>query len=129
MRESLGITPTRNRMKSARKPEMRALLQERDGNGCWLCRYELSFGEPEHPTACTLEHLWCHTKGGPNTMNNMVLCHFICNQALGDMSLIDKIKFRDIVQDICDNTRHLYTKSLTEYLEEVLALAKKKFNV
>lgn len=85
----------RSNLKSSRKPELRERLLVRDGSHCWLCDEPMTFGDPDHPRACTIEHLWNASEGGPNTMGNLVLCCFGCNQRMRNMSLVEKIKLRD----------------------------------
>jgi 5-methylcytosine-specific restriction endonuclease McrA len=71
-------------------------LRLRDGGRCWLCDEPLEFkAVPNSKTAPTLEHLIAQSRGGPSTLDNLVLCHPRCNNLLGDRPLADKIKMRE----------------------------------
>lgn len=71
------------RSKSYRKQKEQIL--DRDGDCCFLC------GKPMGDDI-TLEHLVPLSKGGKNTIDNMVLMDEECNQSLDNMGLIDKMK-------------------------------------
>jgi hypothetical protein len=71
-------------------------LRARDGCGCWLCGEPLDFSAvPNSARAPTLEHLIAKSRGGPQTLENIVLCHACCNRQLADRPLVDKIKMRE----------------------------------
>lgn len=78
------ITGTKRDANPARKRNLLA----RDGNRCWLCNLPLE-GD------ITEEHLVPLAQHGPNSLDNIVLTHFKCNEALGHKALVDKIKLRD----------------------------------
>jgi 5-methylcytosine-specific restriction endonuclease McrA len=72
------------------------LLRARDGALCWLCGKPMDFAaKPNSPTAWSIEHLLSQSLGGPDRLENMVLCHPGCNRILGNRSLKDKIKLRE----------------------------------
>lgn len=64
-------------------------LLERDGNKCFYCGEEIM---DEH---MSVEHLLALIHGGNNHISNLVLAHKSCNQKVGHMSVIDKIKYRE----------------------------------
>lgn len=71
-------------------------LRKRDGGRCWLCGGPMNFkAEQPSPKAPTIEHLIAKSRLGPNTIDNLVLCHQPCNLELGDLPLVDKIKKRE----------------------------------
>jgi 5-methylcytosine-specific restriction endonuclease McrA len=71
-------------------------LRARDGDLCWLCAKHLNFkAKPNSPQAWSVEHLLPISRGGPSTLENLVLCHPPCNRMLKDRPLKDKIKLRE----------------------------------
>ncbi len=60
-------------------------LIDRDGTKCFFCGYEM--GEDT-----TIEHLIPLSMGGPNDLHNTVLCHDECNQEVGNLPIVEKIK-------------------------------------
>ncbi len=45
----------------------------------------------------TLEHLLAKANGGTNQLANLVLAHEVCNAAAKDMSIMDKVLFRELM--------------------------------
>lgn len=71
-------------------------LRARDGGKCWLCDQPIDFDAvPNTKKAPTFEHLIAQSRGGPSTLENLVLCHPGCNRQLGDRPLVDKIRMRE----------------------------------
>jgi 5-methylcytosine-specific restriction endonuclease McrA len=71
-------------------------LRARDGDHCWLCGQIMQFdATPNSSKAWSIEHLISRSLGGPETMENLVLCHPGCNRILGNRPLIDKIRLRE----------------------------------
>jgi hypothetical protein len=71
-------------------------LRSRDGVRCWLCDRPMDFDAvPNSKKAPTFEHLIAKCRGGPDTVENLVLCHRGCNKQLGDRPLVDKIRMRE----------------------------------
>ena len=70
-----------------RRRLVRALLA-RDGDKCWLCNRTMAAGD------ATLEHLIARARGGPDTLDNLALCHQGCNTHLKDRPLEQKLKMR-----------------------------------
>ncbi|WP_424539264.1 HNH endonuclease [Sphingopyxis granuli] len=71
-------------------------LRARDGDLCWLCGKHLDFkAKPNSSNAWSVEHLIPSSRGGPSTLENLVLCHPPCNRTLKDRALKDKIKLRE----------------------------------
>ncbi len=67
------------------KKEKRQLI-ERDGTDCFYCSLPLE-------DDITLEHLIPLSSGGKNTLANMVLCHEACNHAVGNKTIVEKVKY------------------------------------
>ena len=67
-------------------------LLERDGDTCVLCGYFLN-GD------ITLEHFLNVSDGGTNRIANLGLAHERCNRLLGDLSIMEKIRLRDIIRE------------------------------
>lgn len=61
-------------------------LLKRDGTRCFYCGKELG-------DDITVEHLIALSCGGKNELSNMVLAHQHCNQAVGNMPIVEKVKF------------------------------------
>jgi 5-methylcytosine-specific restriction endonuclease McrA len=73
-----------------------ARLRLRDGGRCWLCDEPFDFrAVPNTAKAPTLEHLIAQCHQGPDTLENLVLCHPRCNRLLADKPLVRKIKMRE----------------------------------
>lgn len=77
--------PTKRQAKSKHKIQ----LMMRDGNECFYC------GQPFELAKLTQEHFVALILGGPDRLENKVLACWPCNQAAGNMSVIDKVKLRD----------------------------------
>lgn len=73
---------------SGAKKKYRPALLERDGPACFYCGHEMQ----EHEM--TLEHLVSRQVGGPNHLDNMALCHDLCNQKASALPLKQKIELR-----------------------------------
>lgn len=61
------------------------ILIERDGCDCFYCG--LPLGDD-----ITVEHLLSLSSGGKNTIGNMVLAHFECNQSAHNKTIAAKVK-------------------------------------
>jgi hypothetical protein len=68
-----------------RQSRVRKLL-ERDGPWCGVCNQKI---EDETPT---IEHYLSIGAGGSNDLANMCLAHGVCNQALGNLPVKQKIE-------------------------------------
>ncbi len=79
---AMGFTEARKSLNAS----MRATLLARDGNLCFFC------AEPMQPGEVSIEHLVAKNKGGPDHTDNLVLAHEECNQRVGAMPLIKKIR-------------------------------------
>lgn len=84
-----GIAKPRRNM----SPQRRALL-ERDGNECFYCGLEFDL---EHETP-TIEHICSITSGGPHHIANLALAHELCNKEGGSLSVVEKVKMREIIR-------------------------------
>lgn len=71
------------RNNSYRKEKISIL--QRDGNCCFLCDKPLG-------DDITLEHLIALSSGGRNHLSNMVLMHQKCNNKVGNMPIVEKVK-------------------------------------
>jgi 5-methylcytosine-specific restriction endonuclease McrA len=65
------------------------LLAIRDGEECFFCSEKLKKHE------LTVDHILEISKGGSNRMENFALACVGCNQAMWNMSVVAKIKFRE----------------------------------
>lgn len=71
-------------------------LRARDGDLCWLCNQKIDFAAKSNSgKAWSVEHLIPLCRGGPSSMENLVLCHPPCNRVLRDRPLKDKIMLRE----------------------------------
>lgn len=70
------------------KPRVRALLQ-RDGDTCFYCLEKMTEAD------MSVEHLVAATCGGPDHISNLVLAHEACNQSVGHLSVMEKVKIRE----------------------------------
>ena len=71
-------------------------LRARDRGRCWLCDGPIDFNaEPNSSRAPSIEHLVAKCHGGPDTLENLVLCHPPCNRKLNNLPLSEKIKLRE----------------------------------
>lgn len=72
--------------------KMKEVLLSRYGRKCFYTGEEMTDEE------ITVEHLIPLSKGGKNTIDNMVLCRKDINTKLGNISLYDKIRCRDALR-------------------------------
>ncbi len=79
---AMGFTEARKSLNAS----MRATLLARDGNLCFFCAETMPADD------ITVEHLVAKNKGGPDHTDNLVLAHEACNQRIGAMPLIKKIR-------------------------------------
>jgi 5-methylcytosine-specific restriction endonuclease McrA len=71
-------------------------LRARDGDDCWLCGKPINFdARPNSGLAPTREHLLAQTFGGPDKLENLVLCHAICNRRLASLPIKEKVDRRE----------------------------------
>lgn len=66
--------------------KQKKILIIRDGANCFYC------GKPMN-NDITVEHLIALSSGGKNTLANMVLCHYECNQKVKNISINEKVNF------------------------------------
>jgi 5-methylcytosine-specific restriction endonuclease McrA len=67
-------------------------LIDRDGHDCFYC------GKETDDTNRTIEHLLAVAHGGNNNMNNLALACQDCNVAVGDMSILEKMHYREALR-------------------------------
>jgi len=90
-------------------------LRKRDGGRCWLCDRPIDFkAESNSDKAPSREHLIPESRGGPNTLDNLVLCHPPCNRELKDLPLVEKVKMREKRRE--DAWRAAIRKQITKML-------------
>ena len=71
-------------------------LRARDGDNCWLCNKPMKFdAKPNAAQAWSIEHLIPDCRGGPSTLENLVLCHVVCNRRLAALSVKEKVDRRE----------------------------------
>jgi len=83
-----GKAPTAKRRNQASPREQ---LKKRDGTRCFYC-------ERADCLPLTVEHLIPVSAGGPDTLGNKVLAGKRCNEALGHMTLVEKLRRRDALR-------------------------------
>ena len=83
-----------NKKKRTRLQQKIDVLWQRDGNRCFYCDKPFTEDEPE-----TLEHILSISNGGNNHLDNLVLAHGFCNRQADNMSIIEKVRFREGVID------------------------------
>lgn len=64
-------------------------LARRDGWGCWYCRAELN------EDTATVEEICARQIGGPVHVGNQCLACPDCNRSAGNLSVVEKVAFRD----------------------------------
>jgi 5-methylcytosine-specific restriction endonuclease McrA len=87
-----NLCPERVRKHKAKAGEIPRIL-ERDGAECFYCLQPFESGNPAR--AMAREHLIGRSYGGPNHVGNKVLAHQNCNNAVGALSLPEKLKVRE----------------------------------
>lgn len=70
------------------RDELIAQLLERDGKFCWYCGLSLR-------DDITLEHLIPKSQQGGNSLDNIVLAHWFCNNKAGTRPLAAKLKMKE----------------------------------
>ena len=82
--------PTKRRNQASPREQ----LKKRDGERCFYC-------ERTDCLPLTVEHLIPVSAGGPDTLGNKVLAGRACNEALGHMTLVEKLRRRDALRARC----------------------------
>lgn len=72
-----------------RLPDAKRRVVGRDGITCFYC------GKPTDEKERTLEHVLSITSGGNNTLDNLAIACYKCNQEAGSLSVVEKVKLRD----------------------------------
>jgi 5-methylcytosine-specific restriction endonuclease McrA len=84
-----------------KKKQIRAIMV-RDGENCFFCNALLKrpFSKDEADkrirVPATIEHFIPISKGGPNNLHNYVCACNTCNNEVGSMSVLEKVRFRDM---------------------------------
>lgn len=68
-------------------------ILERDGCYCFYCACVTSDGDNR-----SVEHILSITHGGNNNPANLVFACKGCNEAVGSMTIVEKVKFRDTLR-------------------------------
>lgn len=68
-------------------------ILDRDGPACFYCGKDTVDGEDR-----SVEHLLSIAHGGNNNIANLVFAHAACNQAVGSMPIIEKIRYRETLR-------------------------------
>jgi 5-methylcytosine-specific restriction endonuclease McrA len=90
-------------------------IRLRDGPRCWLCDELLDFkAAPNSSKAPTFEHLLAQCHGGPDGIENLVLCHPGCNKTLGNRPVAEKVRLRE------KRRRKQWRAAIAEKLRQVL---------
>lgn len=72
---------------------IKAEILTRDGCYCFYCNRVTKDGEDR-----TVEHILSITHGGNNNLANLAFACHDCNQAVGNMAIIEKIKYRETLR-------------------------------
>lgn len=76
-------------------------LFDRDGELCFFCHKPLN-------EDVTLEHLLPRSCGGSNHIRNLALAHYDCNQTAHHLSIVEKVKLRELnkeTENVSTNTK------------------------
>lgn len=92
-------------------PHNRDNLLLRDGPDCWCCG--LPLGDD-----ITVEHLLAIVKGGNNSLDNKCLCHGKCNERLGSLAIVDKVKIRELARREVDEQLERQSGQSQDYVRE-----------
>lgn len=89
----LNGTKVKNRPQGAKRSVLSRSIAERDGDECWFCGKVW-----DDESEATLEHLLEVGKGGSNHIYNLVLACFPCNESVQDMSVAEKVQYREVLR-------------------------------
>lgn len=78
------------RRKDKERKKIQTAILERDGPCCFFCGKETVEGEDR-----SIEHILSIAHGGNNNKANLTIACIPCNQAVGDMTVVEKIKYRE----------------------------------
>ena len=80
-----------------------------------MCDRPMTFAAARNSDAApSREHLIAESRGGPNTLDNLVLCHTRCNRELKDLPLVEKIRMREKMRE------EVWTAALRKQIIKVL---------
>ena len=61
-----------------------------------MCDRPMNFtAERNSDLAPSREHMIAESRDGPDMLDNLVLCHTVCNRELKDLPLVEKIRMRE----------------------------------
>lgn len=75
-----------------KRKKVTALILERDGVDCFYC------GKETDDQTRSLEHILSVADGGNNDPANLAIACKSCNLAVGNMPIIEKIKYRETIR-------------------------------
>lgn len=81
----------RSRARQARDKLIAQIIERDDGAECFYCGKITTPGEDQ-----TLEHILSVSEGGNNNLKNLCIACHSCNQAVDNMSIVEKIYYRDV---------------------------------
>lgn len=82
-RRSLTRDEAIGRREMSRTKWTRAALIRRHGGRCAYCGEAVTLGDESAPTYATIDHVKPQSKGGRDTLDNLVLACHRCNQTKG----------------------------------------------
>lgn len=74
--------------RNVKKEKLRLAIAERDGLNCWFCGLHMQERDR------TIEHLNPQSLGGTDDLENLTLCHEVCNKTLGAFPLEKKLEMK-----------------------------------
>lgn len=73
--------------------KIKSQILERDGGECFYCNAQTVDGENR-----SVEHILSISHGGNNNLANLAFACVNCNQAVGNMSIVEKIEYRETLR-------------------------------
>lgn len=97
--EKKNIWNIQGRPDKKKNETLLALIERDDGTDCFFCGIPTYAGENQ-----TIEHFLPVADGGNNNLKNLCIACKSCNLAVGNMPIVDKIKF--IFDKIREELKH-----------------------
>lgn len=82
-----GRAEARRRSAMNADPELRRALRARDGDNCRYCGTTVNWRDRRGPNGGTYDHVHPMSKGGDESLSNLVVCCRQCNLRKGDRTL------------------------------------------
>lgn len=86
---------------SKERVNFKLALIERDGLNCFYCN------QPVTVETVSIEHFVSRTYHGPNHLANLVLAHRSCNEAVGNLSIREKLEVAIGLRKALENNKEL----------------------